>query len=35
MEWHYQERLVLFALVVDCSGMDGVISPPHLVGDVE
>ncbi|GIR71435.1 MAG: hypothetical protein CM15mP74_26860 [Halieaceae bacterium] len=35
MEWHYQERLVLLALVVDCGGMDGVLSPPHLAGDVK
>ena len=35
MEWHYQERLVLLALVVDCGGMDGVLSPPRLAGDVE
>ena len=35
MEWHYQERLVLFIVVVNCGGMDGVLSPPHLAGDVE
>ena len=35
VEWHYQERLVLFTLVVDRGGMDYVLSPPHLAGDVE
>ena len=26
---------LLFIVVVNCGGMDGVLSPPHLAGDVE
>ena len=35
VEWHYPERLVLFTLVADCSGMDSVLSPPRVPGDDE